>query len=148
MLPSAFPIRYLLNPRPEILPDYGPVQAAVLNPAAHEDAFREIASWDGYAHTPLRKLEGMARALGIGNLWYKDEGTRFGLGSFKALGEIYGVFRVLQEFLERKTGAAGWPHGAGCSILGAGPCRTSRLRKRQPRIGVRVRGTRINEGEP
>jgi diaminopropionate ammonia-lyase len=49
--------------------------------------------------------------LGIEPLWYKDEGARFGLRSFKALGGIYGVFRILQAFLEGETGIAGIPSG-------------------------------------
>jgi diaminopropionate ammonia-lyase len=46
----------------------------------------------------------MAHALGIDTLLYKDEGSRFGLGSFKALGGMYGVYRTLLTSLERETG--------------------------------------------
>jgi diaminopropionate ammonia-lyase len=107
MFPSALPIRYFLNPRADPSLAYGPERAKILNRRAHEAAFKEISSWDGYAATPLLSLEGMAGRLGIETLWYKDEGARFGLKSFKALGGIYGVFRVLQPFLEGETGIPG-----------------------------------------
>ena len=63
-------------------------------------AAREIASWPGYAPTPLYALPGLARALGLGALWYKDEAPRFGLNSFKALGGAYAVFRQLKAGME------------------------------------------------
>ena len=107
MFPSAHPIRHFLNPRADPSLAYGPEQARILNRRAHQAAFKEISSWDGYAATPLLNLEGMAGRLGIESLWYKDEGARFGLRSFKALGGTYGVFRVLQAFLEGETGIAG-----------------------------------------
>lgn len=54
--------------------------------------------------TPLHDLPGLARAAGIGRLLYKDEGSRFGLGSFKALGGSYAVLRLLQQEVRRATG--------------------------------------------
>ena len=58
-------------------------------------ALAEIQTWPGYQSTPLRSLPGLARAAGIGELLYKDESGRFGLGSFKALGGAYAVYRYL-----------------------------------------------------
>jgi diaminopropionate ammonia-lyase len=78
---------------------YGPRQQAVLSRARFEDAKREIASWPGYAPTPLVDLPGLARRAGIAALGYKDESGRFGLGSFKALGGAYAVLRQLQARL-------------------------------------------------
>ena len=40
-------------------------------------------------------LPGLARSLGLGAVLLKDDGGRFGLGSFKALGGAYGVRRLL-----------------------------------------------------
>ena len=54
-----------------------------------------IGGWPGYAPTPLHDLPATARALGIAALSCKDEGARFGLGSFKALGAPYAVYRLL-----------------------------------------------------
>ena len=76
----------------------------ILSDRAFEIAKREITSWTGYRKTPLRDLPGMARALNVGQIFYKDESDRFGLGSFKALGGAYAVFRLLQQAIERETG--------------------------------------------
>ena len=76
----------------------------ILSDRAFEIAKREITSWTGYRKTPLRDLPGMARALNVGQIFYKDESDRFGLGSFKALGGAYAVLRLLQQAIERETG--------------------------------------------
>jgi diaminopropionate ammonia-lyase len=101
MIPQLLPVRYLLNREAKRELPYGPAQREILNQKAHEVAFREISSWEEYRPTPLRDLPGLARALGIETLWYKDEGARLGLKSFKALGGSYGVYKVLLESLER-----------------------------------------------
>lgn len=62
-----------------------------LDPAGRAAALAEIASWPGYAPTPLVLLPGLARAAGVATIGFKDEGGRFGLGSFKALGGAYAV---------------------------------------------------------
>ena len=99
MIPQVLPVRYFLNTRARRELPYGPAESAVLNARAHQEAFREISSWKGYSPTPLRELPGLARSLGLGAIWYKDEGSRLDLGSFKALGGAYGVFRVLRDAL-------------------------------------------------
>lgn len=71
-------------------------RAEILSKAAFIRAKAEITTWPGYAPTPLRVLAGLAQANGIGTIFYKDEATRFGLGSFKALGGAYAVFTLLQ----------------------------------------------------
>jgi len=76
--------------------------AEVLEPEDCATASAEIRTWPGYGPTPLRALKGMARAAGIDGLLYKDESARFGLGSFKALGGAYAVYRyVLRELAGR-----------------------------------------------
>jgi diaminopropionate ammonia-lyase len=67
-----------------------------LGRAGFERALAEIASWPGYAPTPLLALPGLAARLGVAELRYKDERGRFGLGSFKALGGAYAVANVLR----------------------------------------------------
>ncbi len=76
---------------------YGVVRSEVLNRPGFEAAEREIAAWPGYAVTTLHALPAQAKALGLAGLWYKDESTRFGLKSFKALGGAYAVFRLIQK---------------------------------------------------
>lgn len=79
---------------------------SILSLAALAEAAREIGSWPGYRPTPLTALPGLAAKAGVARLWYKDEGGRFGLGSFKALGGAYAVFRLLVDEVRRRTGAA------------------------------------------
>lgn len=83
---------------------YGPKRAEILGAKALDDARREITSWPGYAATPLHRLDGLARALHVGAIQYKDEGGRFGLGSFKALGGAYAVGRLLIGRVSRRAG--------------------------------------------
>jgi diaminopropionate ammonia-lyase len=71
----------------------------ILSLAAFADAKREITSWPGYKATPLRALSKLAAAAGIGDILYKDEGERFGIGSFKALGGAYAVLRLLARHI-------------------------------------------------
>ncbi|MGE4528667.1 MAG: diaminopropionate ammonia-lyase [Rhodospirillaceae bacterium] len=79
---------------------------AVMPPDGLAAAKAEIGSWPGYAETPLRDLAGIARAAGLGALFYKDESPRFGLGSFKALGGAYAVNRLLKAELAKQGIAA------------------------------------------
>jgi diaminopropionate ammonia-lyase len=79
-------------------------RADILSLAAFADAKREIASWPGYGATPLRSLHGLAARADVGSIFFKDEGSRFGLGSFKALGGAYAVFRLLREIIHGRTG--------------------------------------------
>ncbi|MDM0029997.1 diaminopropionate ammonia-lyase [Variovorax saccharolyticus] len=69
-------------------------------------ALGEIERWPGYAVTPLLELPGMAAQAGLGRIFYKDEGERFGLGSFKALGGAYAVLRLLQQAVASRLGSS------------------------------------------
>ncbi|MBL4751621.1 MAG: diaminopropionate ammonia-lyase [Amylibacter sp.] len=64
-------------------------------------ALAEITAWKGYRPTPLYHLSNLAQSLGLNDILYKDEGPRFGLGSFKALGGAYAGLRILQRELGR-----------------------------------------------
>jgi diaminopropionate ammonia-lyase len=46
--------------------------------------------------TPLHRLSGLARALGVNELLVKDESNRFGLPAFKILGTQYAVARLIK----------------------------------------------------
>ena len=71
----------------------------ILPPARCELARHTISKWRGYSPTPLYALNGLAGAVGVQSIFYKDESQRFGLGSFKALGGAYAVQQVLQHVL-------------------------------------------------
>lgn len=79
-------------------------------------ALADIRGWPGYGPTPLRVLPGLARMAGIEALLYKDESERFGLGSFKALGGAYAVYR----YLVRELTARGAPSPISMTDLMAG----------------------------
>lgn len=92
---SRFPLAHRANPKVRG-GTYGARQSAVLNRAAFDIARAEIASWPGYAPTPLVALPDIARSAGVARVDYKDESGRFGLGSFKALGGAYAVLRRIR----------------------------------------------------
>lgn len=49
----------------------------------------------GYAQTPLVSLPNLAKQLGVGQIFVKDESARFGLNAFKALGGSYAIAKYL-----------------------------------------------------
>lgn len=82
----------------------GSAAETVLGKREFAEASAEISSWPGYQPSPLVALDGLAAMLGLDGIHYKDEGMRFGLGSFKALGGAYAGLRVLQRQLEQNLG--------------------------------------------
>lgn len=60
-----------------------------------EKAKTEITSWEGYKATSLFELDELAKQQGVSKIYYKDESSRFGLKSFKALGGAYAVANLL-----------------------------------------------------
>ena len=69
--------------------------------ASAERPLALLADCPAYAPTPLSDAAALADTLGVARLWIKDESTRMGLGSFKALG---GAFAVVQMILDRAGG--------------------------------------------
>ena len=69
----------------------------ILNSLSKQDidkAYSSISNWKGYSPTPLIKLNKLSKELNLNNIFYKDEGKRFDLKSFKALGGAYAVEKV------------------------------------------------------
>ncbi len=79
-------------------------------------ALDEIRSWPGYDPTPLHDLGGVAPHVALGRLFLKDEGHRFGVGSFKPMGGGYAVSRILAREGMRETG--GEPLTVACATDG------------------------------
>jgi len=73
------------------------------------EAFTEVTSWSEYLQTPLHRLSKLEKHLGCGAIYYKDESTRFGLGSFKALGGAYAVLKHVASVYEKETGTSVTP---------------------------------------
>jgi diaminopropionate ammonia-lyase len=98
---GPLPFRLFANPR------FGSARVVSLPDVGFQQARSEITSWNDYQPTPLRDLADLARQAGLGAVRLKDEATRFGLGSFKALGGAYAVGWVLASELVRRGAAAG-----------------------------------------
>jgi len=106
---GPYPFGLFINPRA------GTPGTVALTEAGFQRAKREITGWNGYAATPLHDLPDLASMGGFEALRLKDEGSRFGLGSFKALGGAYAVAMVLADALAR-GGVA--PHAASADLEG------------------------------
>lgn len=81
---------------------YGQLRSQALNIKGFDAASQEITHWPNYAPTPLHRLPALAQSLGVAELYYKDESTRFILKSFKALGGAYAVFRLIQQAVAKQ----------------------------------------------
>ena len=93
----------VLNPRSH-RESYTATEQLVLSLEASREALAQMSRWPGYAPTAVRTLDKLAASLGLQQILYKDEGTRFGLGSFKALGGGYAAARELQRRLRADFG--------------------------------------------
>jgi len=92
-------MEFLVNQNLERDRIYGEEERSVVSLAEYERAKVEIEQWSGYSPTRLYSLPGIAEELSVSEIWVKDESTRFGLASFKALGGSYAVSRVLEREL-------------------------------------------------
>ena len=73
------------------------------------EAVREFhKSFPMYAPTPLAKLPETAKALGIGEIYVKDESHRFGLNAFKVLGGSYAIGNILAGKLGKPLSETGY----------------------------------------
>ena len=71
------------------------LQVMSLENVAKARAFHK--SFPQYSVTPLADLDGMAKRLGLGGLYVKDESYRFGLNAFKVLGGSFAMARYIAE---------------------------------------------------
>lgn len=67
----------------------------ILSLKGFEKAKETISTWDNYQMTNLENLEKIAKETNVKSIYYKNEGSRFGLKSFKALGGAYAVSNLL-----------------------------------------------------
>jgi diaminopropionate ammonia-lyase len=82
--------------------DYEPDLQSVLNLNGFKTACTQIRLLPGYCKTPLWRLNGLAKRVGVNSLFYKDESKRFGLGSFKPSGCAYALLHVLSGEIAKK----------------------------------------------
>lgn len=50
-----------------------------------------------YKPTPLVELKSLAKEMGVGKIYLKDESFRFGLNAFKGLGASYAIHKILEK---------------------------------------------------
>jgi diaminopropionate ammonia-lyase len=81
-------------------PRHGVPGITILPAAGFRRAKAVITGWPGYEPTPLLTLPGIAD---VAEVRIKNEGSRFGLGSFKALGGAYAVANLLTSELSRRN---------------------------------------------
>lgn len=81
-----------------------PADADTLGAAGTDTVERFLSHRDNHQMTPLHALPALAAELGLAALHIKDEGFRLGLGSFKALGGAYAVFRLVLEEASSRLG--------------------------------------------
>ncbi|MDL2258793.1 diaminopropionate ammonia-lyase [Eubacteriales bacterium OttesenSCG-928-K08] len=62
-----------------------------------EKALAFHRSFPQYSITPLAQLDGMAKYLGLGGLYVKDERHRFGLNAFKVLGGSFAMGQYIAQ---------------------------------------------------
>lgn len=91
------PPRVTLTPADQFRSAYGPPQQAVMSRDEMRRALEMVRAWPGYGRTPLIPLPALARQLDLSAIEIKDEGQRFAVGSFKALGPPYALARLLAD---------------------------------------------------
>ena len=110
MIPVKSRLSHFANPRANKTHPYPGELGSILSIDDAEQTYKEISTWPGYQVTDLHSLSGISQKLGINKLRYKDEGKRFGLGSFKALGGAYAVFVELKRIIQENTGQVATIH--------------------------------------
>jgi diaminopropionate ammonia-lyase len=104
-------MRFCLTPPDEFCRPWGTDQETIITAAEHEQALSTVSKWPGYAPTALIGLPVLAHELGVAQIAVKDEGQRFAVGSFKALGPPYALAHLLAAIVARRTGREQVPVG-------------------------------------
>ena len=66
---------------------------------AAKDSLKFHAQINGYTATPLVRLTNFSKAVGVKDIFVKDESKRFWLNAFKGLGGSYAMFCILCEHM-------------------------------------------------
>lgn len=89
---------------------FGEQDRRTVGVGAPEEARAFLSLWRKVEPTQFHRLDGLARKLGVAEIRVKDEGSRLGLGSFKALGGSHAVLRIAHGLAEAALGRALLPH--------------------------------------
>jgi diaminopropionate ammonia-lyase len=100
-----------------------------------DDEYRDVRAYyedhAAFPPTPLRALPSLARDLGLGPIYAKDETHRFGVNAFKIVGVLYAVHRL---------GDAALARGLVCATAGnhgRAVARVARLRRGDQDAGAK-----------
>ncbi|MGO1118900.1 diaminopropionate ammonia-lyase [Rhodovibrionaceae bacterium A322] len=93
-----------LNPAVKPPTSYGPTQQAIISAQSPDVPLSLLPQFPGHAPTPLHQLSGLAKELGLGEVYVKEEGQRLGLQSFKALGGAFAVAQLLRRRAKKALG--------------------------------------------
>ncbi len=93
--------KYGFNAMVKETPDWSGPGFSFLDTGDMLDFHKSLA---GYSPTPLRSLPEAAKALGVKEVFVKDESHRFGIKAFKAIGASYAIYRFLKGQWEQRFG--------------------------------------------
>src|SRR5688572_28997930 len=79
-------------------------ERSIVGTSAPEEVRRYLPAFPSYRETPLVGLPHLAKQLGLRGIAVKDEGQRYGLYSFKALGGAYAVARLVRDHVREVLG--------------------------------------------
>jgi diaminopropionate ammonia-lyase len=96
---------FLINPMLEHAPAARRHLLQALSQSGRAAVEALLAQCPVHRATPLHHLSGLALSLGMAAISVKDEGQRFGLKSFKALGGAYAVMRLVLDHASALAGA-------------------------------------------
>lgn len=111
-------MRHLRNPRRGhgLPPQDGLASGSVVaDPADAQSLYRRCPV---AAASPLVPVPALARELGVGELWLKDERGRMGLGSFKAMGAAHAIARLAAQRVDAADAPAS-PETMTTALAGA-----------------------------
>lgn len=89
-------IKWIANPMQQ---GYETAAIQKFDQAAIGQVLKFHQGFAGYHPTPLQRLDGLAKKLGLGGFYVKDESYRFGLNAFKVLGGSFAIGRYLADRL-------------------------------------------------
>jgi diaminopropionate ammonia-lyase len=73
----------------------------ILNAKISKEVMSFHQSFPMYTQTPLRDMKYLAKELGLGGIYVKDESYRFGLNAFKVLGGSFAIGNYLAKKLNK-----------------------------------------------
>jgi len=73
----------------------------ILKKEVYQEVIEFHKSFPMYTETPLRDMKNLAKELGLGAIYVKDESYRFGLNAFKVLGGSYAIGNFLSKKLNK-----------------------------------------------